>query len=48
MIGLSQLYGRSVDRSWSEEFSLKNFGIGLSGAEGGTKASDEDSYNPFV
>lgn len=25
MIALSQLYGRSVDRGWSEEFSLKNF-----------------------
>ncbi len=25
MIGLSQLYGRQVSRSWSEEFSLENF-----------------------
>lgn len=25
MIGLSQLYGKSVKRSWTEEFSVKNF-----------------------
>jgi hypothetical protein len=27
MIGLSQLYGRSVKRSWTEEFSFENFWI---------------------
>lgn len=27
MITLSQLYGRRVSRTWSEEFSIRNFGL---------------------
>lgn len=49
MIGLSQLYGRSVKRGWSEEFSFKNFSDGTnpegdSDSSGSGAASDE---NPF-
>lgn len=49
MIALSQLYGRSVKRGWSEEFSWKNFSNGIT-----PKTSDEipeggeAEANPFT
>lgn len=50
MIGLSQLYGRSVKRSWSEEFSFKNFSDGMAPDDDSDSSdrSGASDANPFV
>jgi hypothetical protein len=51
MIYLSQLYGKFVSRSWSEEFSLENvfseFHIDSFGYDIQKPISDTNESNPF-
>ena len=53
MIALSQLYGKSVSRGWTEEFSLENFSGGTSKNSEKTESSKQWSWedresNPFT
>lgn len=50
MIALSQLYGRSVKRGWSEEFSFKNFSDGIPPDDDSDSSdcSGTSDGNPFV
>ena len=41
MIALSQLYGKSVSRGWTEEFSLENFSAGTSKNSEKTESSKQ-------